>query len=198
MHSEPLLNLSVAEFLDRLAARAPTPGGGSVAALAGALAAALGRMVAAFTLGNPKFAAVEAATRAVAQRLERADALFRGLVDEDAVAYELLAAALRVEKSDPRRPAEVARAALLAGSVPLETAALAAGVAADLAVLQAGGNPHLRTDAEAAGHLARAAVLAGAANVRANLPLMAAEDARQIEAQLAPLLARVGVPAAEI
>jgi formiminotetrahydrofolate cyclodeaminase len=188
MADEPLARLPIAEFLDRLASAAPTPGGGSVAALTGALAAALGRMVAAFTVGKPKFAPVEPQVRGLAQRLARADELLRRLIDEDAAAYGELSAAFKLDKSDPRRADHIAAAARLAASVPLETAAVSARVLADLDELRKVANPLLRADMEAAGHLARAALHAAAANVRANLPLMQADEARHVEQELRGLL----------
>ncbi len=187
MADEPLAKLPIGEFLDRLAAATPTPGGGSVAALTGALAAALGRMVAAFTIGKPKFAAVTPQVQAIAQRLARADGLLRRLIDEDAAAYGELTAAFRIEKSDPCRAAHVANAARLAASVPLETATVSSRVRAELEELRKIGNPLLRADMDAACHLADAAIKAAAANVRANLPLMPAEAARQFEQELASL-----------
>ncbi|MEW6253725.1 MAG: cyclodeaminase/cyclohydrolase family protein [Planctomycetota bacterium] len=179
-----LVDTPIRDFLEQLASPAPTPGGGSVAALVGALAASLGRMVSAFTVGRPKFAAVEPQVRSLAERLARADALFRRLIDEDAAAYEVLSAALRLEKTDPQRPVQVAQAAQLAATVPLETAALAASALRDLEALRAIGNPLLASDAEAAVHLARAAVHAATANVRANLPLLRPEDAQMVQRQL--------------
>jgi formiminotetrahydrofolate cyclodeaminase len=182
-----LLDLTVREFLARLAAPTPTPGGGSVAALAGALSAGLGQMVAAYTVGRPKFATVATRAQELATRLQRAATLLSELVDEDAAAYEVLSAALKLNRADPQRTERVARAAALAAQVPLQSAAACAAVITDLAELQQIGNPNLASDAAAAGHLARAALAAAAANVRANLPLLAPGDAATFEAQLAAL-----------
>lgn len=184
MESESLVHCPVGEFLDRLASPAPTPGGGSVAALIGALAAGLGRMVVALTVGKPKFAAVEVEVRALDERLRRAGEMLRRLVDEDAAAYGMLSEALSRDRADPQRPERIRQAAGLAATVPLETATLCARMLADLEKLCGIGNPQLRSDAEAAGHLAKAALQAAAANVRANLPLMRAEDAQAVEKQL--------------
>lgn len=183
-----LLDLTVREFLARLAAPKPTPGGGSVAALVGALAASLGEMVAGYTAGRPKFAAVETRVRELAARLHRAATLLHLLVDEDAAAYEVLNAALKRDRADPEREARIARAAAVAAQVPLQSAAACAAIIADLAQLQQIGNPNLASDAAAAGHLARAALESAAANVRANLPLLAPDDAATFRAQLAALL----------
>lgn len=191
MDDQSLLGHSVTEFLARLASTQPTPGGGSVAALTGALAAALGRMVAGFTLGRPKFAAVEPQVRSLTDRLARAGGLLERLVDEDAAAYELLNSAFKMDKADPGRTERLRRAAGLAARVPLETAALSAAVWADLQQLRTVGNPLLHSDAEAALHLARAAVLAASTNVRANLPLLEDEERTELVRQLEQVVARV-------
>lgn len=183
-----LLKLTLEEFLARLAAREPTPGGGAVAALVGALAASLGRMVAAYTLGNEKFAANEPEVRAINKRLDRAGQMLCRLIDEDAAAYGVLSEAFKLDRSDPDRKQRIAGAAGLAGSVPLETAALAARIRRDLKALCEIGNPMLRSDAEAAMQLARAAAQAAAENVRANLSLMSEAQAAEISKQLASLV----------
>ncbi len=190
MADETLVKLPIGEFLDRLAAATPVPGGGSVAALTGALAVGLGRMVAGFTLGKPKFAAVEPQVRVLAQRLARADDLLRRLIEEDAAAYAELNAAFRLDKGDPQRGGRIADAARLAASVPLETASVVARVQADLGELRRIGNPLLQADMDAAHHLADAAIHAAAANVQANLALMPPEAARAFERQLGGLLAQ--------
>lgn len=184
MAEQALADLTVREFLDRLAANTPTPGGGSVAALTGALAAGLGRMVAGYTLGKQKFAAVEDEVRDLAERLTKAGELLRGLIDEDAAAYDVLSAAFKLDKADPARSERVQQAARLAASVPLETATLCAAVRTDVQRLREIGNPQLRSDAAAALHLAEAAWQAAAANVRANLPLLPPEEAQELERQL--------------
>ena len=181
---DSLADLTIADFLARLASDAPTPGGGSVAALTGALAAGLGRMVAAFTLGKPKFAPVDADVRGIDERLARAADMLRRLMDEDASAYGVLNTALKLPKADPERAAQVQSAARLAAGVPLETAIIAARVRQDVERLADIGNQYLRSDALAAAHLAAAALASAAENVRANLPLLSPDDAKAIAAQL--------------
>lgn len=187
MATESLLQLSLADFLDRLASDTPTPGGGSVAALTGALAAGLGQMVCAFTFGKPKFAAVEPQVRVLSDRLTRAGTMFRTLIVEDAAAYEVLSVALKRPRTDPQRALAVQETARLAGGVPLETAVLSAKVRRDLEQLSKVANPLLHSDAQAAIRLAVAAMDAAIANVRANLPLMAADEAREFEKQVQAL-----------
>lgn len=191
MEPSLLTRLTIGEFLDQLAATAPTPGGGAAAALAGALAAGLMRMVAGYTLGRAKFADVAAQIEPLAARAARAGDALRELIDEDAAAYAVLADALKLPKDAPSRAERVEKAALLAGCVPLETATLSARVLEDAAALGAICNPMLRSDAHAAQHLARAAVRSAAANVEANLPLMSESDRARVEPALRQLLARL-------
>lgn len=191
MASGPFVEMTLDEFLERLGSEKPTPGGGSVAALVGALAAALGRMVAALSVGKPNDAGDEPRIRTLMARLARADGAFRALIDEDAAAYESLRAAFKLERTDPQRAERIAETAELAASVPLTTATLAAAVVHDLEELNTLSNPLLRSDAVAALHLARAALHAAAANVRANLPLVSAADAEELTRQLEAALASV-------
>ena len=81
--SETLAKLSMQEFADRLASKAPSPGGGAVAAVTAAHAAALGCMVLAYTLGKPKFAAHENENQVALQSLQRAQIKALALADED-------------------------------------------------------------------------------------------------------------------
>lgn len=184
MNDARLIDMPIGEFLERLASDSPTPGGGSVAALAGALAAGLGQMACALTVGRPKFAAVEQRVRAIDARLAHARGLLAGLIDEDAAAYRQLSAALRLNRGDAQRPAAVAACAELAATVPLETLALVRRVAADLRELLGLANPNLRSDVEAGLHLAEAGAQAAAANVRVNLPLVRQPVAQRLRAEL--------------
>jgi len=188
---QPLSSLSVHSFLTRLGSDTPTPGGGSAAALAGALAAGLGRMVAAYTLGKPKFAAVADEVGALAQRLARSQEMLERLIDEDASAYAALREGFRLDKSDPRRGECIADLAVLAGSVPLETATICAAVLTDARRLAEIGNPMLAADSQASQALARAGVDAAAANVRANLGLMPPAGRERIAGALEHVLAAV-------
>jgi len=188
MAQDRLFDASVAEFLDRLASDAPTPGGGAAAALVGAISAALGQMACALTLGKPKFAEREAEVQPLASRLRRAALMLRELVEEDAAAYEALSQALKLDRNHPDRAARVARAAELAAGVPLETVAVTRQVLADLRRLTDLANPSLRCDLQAALHLAGAAMQAAAENVRANLPLLPPEQRARVERELSALL----------
>lgn len=184
MEAELFGQLSINEFLHRLASAAPTPGGGSVAALTGSLATGLGRMACALTIDKPKFSAVKEQVGETAQRLERAGQMLNRLMDEAAAAYDELRTAFKLDKSNPERSRRIRQAATLAAEVPLETAALAQRVLRDLEGLAMVANPNLKSDLEAGQYLARAAVQAAAANVRANLALMDKQAADEVARQL--------------
>jgi methenyltetrahydrofolate cyclohydrolase len=157
-----LLDLTVRDLLDAVAADTPAPGGGAGAALGAALAAALTGMAARFS-GEPYAAAAEAA-----DTLRRRAA---PLADADGAAYRDFLAALRLPRDDDPdgRAAAVRRARDAATDVPLEIGEIAAGVAELAAELAAGGNPNLRGDAVAGALLAAAAAGTAAQLVAANL-----------------------------
>ena len=187
--SDSLLKSSVEDFLKRLGSDVPTPGGGSVAALTGALAASLGCMAAALTVGREKFASVEPQVQQISARLNRAALLLKQLVDEDAAAYAELSQAFKRDKAAADRKRRMAEAASLAAAVPLETVAVSRQVLGDLRRLEPIANPNLRSDVEVGIHLARAAMQSAGANVRVNLPLLAEKQARDAERELEKLLA---------
>jgi len=177
-----LLSLSAADLLDRFASQDPTPGGGSAAALAGALAASLVEMVA----GLPKTrtgAAEEREKLDVAKATAaKAGARLRQLVDLDTDAYNAVTAAYRLPKGTDdekaARSAAIAKAMRQATEVPLETCECASQVLRASAQALAHGNPNAASDVRTAMALCRAALDAGAENVRANVgsPSIAAES----------------------
>ena len=176
-----LLALPAEDLLDRFASADPTPGGGSAAALAGALAAALVEMVAGLPktrTGAPdereKLDAAKASAALAGGRLRR-------LVDLDTDAYNAVTAAYRMprvtEEEKAARSAAIAKAMRQATEVPLETCERAAEVLRAAAQALAHGNPSAASDARTAMALCRAALDAGGENVRTNLtsPSIAAE-----------------------
>ena len=79
--------MTITEFDDALASNAPAPGGGGAAALAGALAAALGSMVCNLTAGKKSYAQYEEDNQKALQHLEAARKHLLTLIDEDARAF---------------------------------------------------------------------------------------------------------------
>jgi glutamate formiminotransferase/formiminotetrahydrofolate cyclodeaminase len=160
-------------FLDQVAAATPTPGGGSVAALAGALGAALAGMVAGLTVGKKKYADRETQMREVRDAAERLRGELVALVRRDGEAFEAVLRAGRLPQSTPAeaqaRAAALAAANLEAARVPLATAERCLEVL-QLAIRAAkSGNPNAVTDAGTAGLLAAAAAEGALLNVEINL-----------------------------
>ena len=149
---------TLAELLDRIAAREPAPGGGTAAALSAATAAALVQMAIAF---GPQTGEVPRAALLRARLLELAEADLRS--------YGPVLAALRLERDEPGRDAALQAALSDAAEVPLAIADAAAEVA-ELGVDAArAGSPHLIGDATAAVLLAEASARAAAGLVELNL-----------------------------
>lgn len=189
----------IVDFLDALASDAPTPGGGAAAALAGALAAACAEMVGRFTVGRPRFAAVEQRAREAVERLAAARAELLAQMAADERAFAAVSTAYKLPKgTDDERAARQAaiHAALMAAMVPpLEVMRRGCDVLELAVELAAGGNPSVVSDAACAAILGEAAVRAAALNVRANTRLLgdlppAAEadhEAERLEAGAAAL-----------
>ena len=167
---------TVAEFVSSVASSAPVPGGGSVAAHAGALAAALATMVAGLTIGRKKYAAVESEMRAIVVEAEGLGRRLAALVKEDADAYALVSAAYRLPHDSAAmtaaRDASIQTALLMAAAVPLETARASAAVARLSVICAKKGNANAVSDAGVAALLAEAACKGAAYNVRINLASM--------------------------
>jgi formiminotetrahydrofolate cyclodeaminase len=156
---------NVAEFCDTISAETSAPGGGSVAAVVGALGAALAAMAARFSKEQ-----WEDAAGAVAQA-EALKARLLPLADEDARAYENVLLALRMpnEVDEEVRDAAIGDALSRAADVPMAIAEAAVDVATLGCELAQRGNPNLHGDAAAAVFLAEAAVRTSANLVEINL-----------------------------
>jgi formiminotetrahydrofolate cyclodeaminase len=160
-------------FLEKLAQGTPTPGGGSVAALAGAISSSLGAMVARITFGNKKYRDVWDKMQAMMVAGDRLQQAFLKMADADAKAYDQVVAAIRLPKSTDDEKAKQEDALLQANQyateVPLKTATLLTEIGQWLKMLADKGNPNCISDVGTAAQLVRAAVRAAAYNVRFNL-----------------------------
>jgi formiminotetrahydrofolate cyclodeaminase len=152
----------VERFLDRIASAEPAPAGGSVAAVAVAMAAGLVAMAARLAHEWPK--ADEVVDRAEALRSKMTTL---ALADEDA--YAKVIEALRLPPDSPSRDAEVAAALSGAADVPLAVAEAAAEVAVLAGLVAQEGNDRLRGDALVAAELAEAGARGAAELVAINL-----------------------------
>jgi len=156
-------------WIDELAGGAPVPGGGSAAALAGALAAALVAMVARLTIGRKAYAGAEPRMRQVLAEAEALRGQLRRLVDDDAAAYAKVSAAYKLAKDDPRRRRAVDAALVGAAEVPLVVARGANRLIALAREVEAIGNRNANSDARVGAALARAALEGAVENVRVNV-----------------------------
>ncbi len=159
--TDSLSTLPLAELLERVAARTPAPGGGSAAATACALAAALVEMAAGFETGADAGERIAAAVRLRARALD--------LADQDLTSYQPVLEALRRPADDTERPARLAAALSAAAAVPFGIAQAAGEVAALARAETDASGPHLLGDSATAAVLAAAACRAAALLVELNL-----------------------------
>lgn len=115
-----LTNQSCAAFAAALASKTPVPGGGGASALVGALGAALCSMVANYTIGKKKHAAVEDDVKAILAQAEELREKLLALVDADAAAFEPLSRAYAIPKDDPGRDEVMERCLRAAAQPPME------------------------------------------------------------------------------
>lgn len=159
-------------WIDELAGGSPVPGGGSAAALAGALAAALVAMVARLTLGRKAYAEVQGRANEILVEADRLRGELRRLVDEDALAYTAVSQAYKIAKDDPKRPAAVDAALAGAARTPAEVAKRAARVLILAKEMEQIGNKNAVSDARVAGLLARTAIDGAVENIKVNVAAM--------------------------
>jgi methenyltetrahydrofolate cyclohydrolase len=181
-------DLTVGDFVDRLASSEPVPGGGSASAIAGSLGAGLVEMVAALSAGRPKYAEHAATHEAAAARGHELAERFLALADEDAAAYAGFSSALKLprttEGEQARRTEALRAAARTAAEVPLDcvTACLELVAAAELLA----GRSNVNASS------GEAAARGAAANVMVNLPSVADDAfAERATAQVDALLAEI-------
>jgi glutamate formiminotransferase / formiminotetrahydrofolate cyclodeaminase len=159
-------------FLEATAAGSATPGGGAVAALAGALSAALAGMVARLSIGKKKYAAVEAQMKDIAARADALRDKLTASIDEDSAAFEEVMNALKLPRETPEeiaaRGAQLQAATQHATIVPLHTARLCLEALGLIHFVAANGNTNAMSDAASAAFMARAAIDAAGMNVRIN------------------------------
>jgi glutamate formiminotransferase/formiminotetrahydrofolate cyclodeaminase len=166
---------SLSDFLDAVSSGAPTPGGGSVAAAAGALGAALGVMVCRISApdtsgtGAPAQSSEGIEFGTMEQRLSVMRDRLRALVQADAEAYASVVAAYRLPRTDPARTGSIATNLASAAQIPLETALLATEAATLLRSLNSRVKPTLASDVRVGLLMVLASVEGALENVRINL-----------------------------
>ncbi|KGN69132.1 methenyltetrahydrofolate cyclohydrolase [Porphyromonas gulae] len=175
-----LTDLTVKGFLAETAGQEPVPGGGSISALNGSIAAALAEMVANLTIGKKKYAEVEAEMQTIATE---AAAIQKELVldiDRDSDAYNKVFAAFKLPKETEEekavRSAQIQEMTKYAASVPMEVARRVHSLLPLIEAVVAKGNQNAITDGCVAMMCARTAIIGALLNVRINLTSIKDED----------------------
>lgn len=168
-----LAELTVKEFLDKVAGSDPVPGGGSVAALNGAVASALTAMVAGLTIGKKGYGEHEELMKHISRLSIRQQEVFVEYIDRDSEAYDHVFGCFKLPKSTDEekaaRSAAIQEATRFAALVPMQVARNACELMEIIADVARLGNQNAITDACVAMMAARSAVLGALLNVRINL-----------------------------
>lgn len=166
-------DLTVSRFLDALASPTPTPGGGTAAAIAGAMGTSLLVMVSGLTKSRNNTEADTAALARARECLLPITTHLGTLADADARAFDRVMAAYRLPKATDQektaRTQAIQTALHGATTAPLETLRACADALTHARVVAAHGNPSAASDAGVAIGLLRAAAAGAQANVQANL-----------------------------
>jgi methenyltetrahydrofolate cyclohydrolase len=180
-------------FLDALASRSPTPGGGSAAALIGAMGAGLISMVCNVTIGKKGMEEAAAEMRAVGSESEALRLRLTGMIAEDIAAFDSLMAAYRLPKSTDaekaQRGAAIQNSLVGATNTPLRCARACADVIKLSRRAAQHGFSGVISDAGVGVLAAQTALRSAALNVEINAPLLedrafAAEAANELEGLL--------------
>lgn len=168
-----LTELTIKEFINKVISNDPVPGGGSVSALNGALAASLSAMVANLTVGRKKYAEVNDIMEEMSSRFEKLSSRLIGDVDRDSDAYNRVFAAFKLPKETDEekkvRSEAIQRETKYAAQVPMEVARTVYEVLPMIDAIAQKGNSNAVTDACVSMMCARTAILGALLNVRINL-----------------------------
>ena len=168
-----LTDLTVKGLLDVTAGKDPVPGGGSISALTGSIAAALTEMVAGLTIGKKKYAEVEEQMKQLVERVHEIRQQLILDVDRDSEAYNVVFAAFQMPKETDEekaaRSAQIQEATKIAANVPMEVARRVYSLLSDIEEVVSNGNQNAVTDGCVAMMSARNAIIGALFNVRINL-----------------------------
>ena len=169
----PLAQLSIQGFLSETASSSPAPGGGSVAALAGALGTALSSMVCNLTIGKEKYKEFEPEIKEILMASEKLRKELTVLIDEDTTAFNDVMTAFKMpketEEQKNKRSHAIQQGYKSAAQVPLKTAHTCTKILDIAAVLAQKGNENSITDAAVSALMAKAGVESAILNVKINL-----------------------------
>ncbi|SCZ05310.1 cyclodeaminase/cyclohydrolase family protein [Alkaliphilus peptidifermentans] len=168
-----LANKSLKEFLEETASNKPVPGGGSIAAMCGATAAALTGMVANLTIGKKKYAEVEELMKEIEEKTSDLRNKFIDDIDRDADSFNEVMDAFKLPKETDEeivsRKKAIQEATKKAALVPLEVAEEALKIMSIIETVVESGNQNAVTDGAVAAMMARTAVLSALYNVKINV-----------------------------
>ncbi|AXB80841.1 methenyltetrahydrofolate cyclohydrolase [Megasphaera hexanoica] len=176
MDKKKLCALPIDEMLAATASKDPVPGGGGIAALTAASAAALVEMVVNLTIGKKGYEKVEPMMRDIRSQAEELRIRYQDGIDEDAHAFEGVIRAVRLPKDTPERTAIVQQAFKNAAAIPF---ALGKDIFVLLQLSEQVvryGNAWVITDGAIAAMNARAAMRSAFYSVRVNLKSITDED----------------------
>ena len=169
----PLASLTVKGFLSELASNSPAPGGGSVAALSGALGAALSSMVCNLTVGKEKYKDVQDEIKDVLKESETLRKHLTKLIDKDTEAFNDVMKAFKMpketEEQKEKRKQAIQEGYKTAAAVPLETARTCEKILDIAMIIAEKGNESSITDAAVSALMAQAGVQSAILNVKINL-----------------------------
>lgn len=178
-----LKDQKITNFLDTLASKSATPGGGSVAALTGAMASALLSMVGNLTIGKEKYQDVEDDVRKILERSEKLRDEFEILMEKDVEAFDQFMAILKLpketEKQKEIRKEKMQVALVEAANVPLEVARKSRELLAICQEIAEKGNKNVISDAGVGVILAEAALESAILNVKCNLGMIKDEQVKE-------------------
>jgi len=178
--AESALANSIGNFAELIAAGTPAPGGGSVAAYCGVLAAALGQMVCNLSIGKKKYAGAEPRLLNVRAELEELGTGLKELIEEDAASFEDVLRAYRLPKETDEQSVARTKAIQLAlqhaVAVPLETASRSMEVLSLLREIAEIGNTNALSDVAVGAQLAQTAIIGASYNVAVNLGSISDEE----------------------
>jgi len=161
-------------FLEQVAGKSATPGGGSVSALAGSLGGALGAMVCRLTVGKKKYENVSGELGEALSKIDRLRSELAFLIEKDARAFDQVMAAMKMPKYTDfeikRRDVKLEEATLQAATVPLEVMGKAVEVMELLPLIAEKGNMNSISDVGVANLMTHSAVRGARLNVMINLP----------------------------
>jgi formiminotetrahydrofolate cyclodeaminase len=169
----PLNSQTLGTFLNTLASRAPTPGGGSVAAISGATAAGLVSMVCALSIGKKRFAEIEDELRGIHDRAESLRRELQELAEADIEVFSRLSTAYKLPRTTDAdaasRNAAIQSITRQAADIPLQVARAAVAIIPLCEALAERAGRLIVSDIGVAAALARATLQSAILNIEINL-----------------------------